>query len=387
MKKLAIVTSHPIQYNAPLFRLLTERNNIKIKVFYSWGKGAQKVKYDPGFRKNVEWDIPLLEGYEYSFAENISKKPGSDHYKGIITPYLVKDILQWKPDAVLVFGWSFISHMEVLRKLHGRMPVYFRGDSTLLDNGSGFKSIFKSLFLKWVYRHIDIAFFTGIENKKYFQQYAVKESNLIYAPHAIDNARFAGNEKEHLEHTKLLRREWGVTDNDLTVLFVGKLEPKKNPFFLIEVFKKLYGKNISLIIVGNGELESALKQACTGNRNIHIIPFQNQSVMPAVYRMADILILPSVGPGETWGLVANEAMNCGLTIMMSNKCGGKTDLVKEGITGFGFDPNDIHFVKEKLQYLAVNKKALEMLKQNAKQHISSFSFKNVAIAIENTLNK
>ena len=61
-KKIAIVTSHPIQYYAPLFRLLAKK--VELKVFYTWGKEAL-VKFDPGFGKKVEWDIPLLDGYEY----------------------------------------------------------------------------------------------------------------------------------------------------------------------------------------------------------------------------------------------------------------------------------------------------------------------------------
>lgn len=65
MKRLAIITTHPIQYNAPLFKLLTQRNNITIKVFYTWGKSVLENKYDPGFKKNIEWDIPLLDGYGF----------------------------------------------------------------------------------------------------------------------------------------------------------------------------------------------------------------------------------------------------------------------------------------------------------------------------------
>ncbi|HTH31330.1 MAG TPA: hypothetical protein VL946_08255, partial [Lacibacter sp.] len=74
MKKLAIVTSHPIQYNAPLFRLLAERGKIDVKVFYTWGQTEQGFVYDPDFKRAFKWDIPLLEGYEKEFVENISKE-------------------------------------------------------------------------------------------------------------------------------------------------------------------------------------------------------------------------------------------------------------------------------------------------------------------------
>ena len=70
MKKLAIVTTHPIQYNAPVFRMLQERNVIAIKVFYTWGEKVLENKYDPGFNRVIDWDIPLLNGYDYVMVNN-----------------------------------------------------------------------------------------------------------------------------------------------------------------------------------------------------------------------------------------------------------------------------------------------------------------------------
>ena len=75
MKRIAIITTHPIQYYAPLYKLLAERKNIELKVFYTWGEGAKNNVFDPGFGKQREWDIPLLEGYAYEFVKNISKSP------------------------------------------------------------------------------------------------------------------------------------------------------------------------------------------------------------------------------------------------------------------------------------------------------------------------
>ena len=130
MKKLAIVTTHPIQYDDDVV-VVPGRNNVRIKVFYTWGESVLKNKYDPGFGKNVSWDIPILDGYEYSFIKNVAIDPGSHHFKGINNPTLIKDIENWNADAVLVYGWSFKSHLKAMRYFHGRIPVFFRGDSTM----------------------------------------------------------------------------------------------------------------------------------------------------------------------------------------------------------------------------------------------------------------
>ena len=133
MKKLAIISTHPIQYNAPLFTLLYTRNKISIKVFYTWGEEVLKNKFDPGFGKTIEWDIPLLQGYDYCFVKNRAKNKGSHHYKGIDNPTLISEMVAWDPDAILVYGWSFKSHLKALRYFHKRRPVFFRGDSISIE--------------------------------------------------------------------------------------------------------------------------------------------------------------------------------------------------------------------------------------------------------------
>ena len=138
MKRLAIITTHPIQYYAPLFRLLSERKNIDVKVFYTWGEQSKDKIFDPGFGKVREWDIPLLEGYKYEFITNISTIPGSHHFWGINNPNLIQKINHWNANAVLVIGWNFKSHLRAMIYFKGKIPVLFRGDSTLLDEEKGF---------------------------------------------------------------------------------------------------------------------------------------------------------------------------------------------------------------------------------------------------------
>jgi hypothetical protein len=103
--RLAIITTHPIQYYAPVFKLLNEAQQINIIVFYTWGQKATE-KFDPGFGKNIDWDIPLLQGYDYEWVKNTSTDPGSHHFKGIINPELIARVNTWQPDALLVFGWD-----------------------------------------------------------------------------------------------------------------------------------------------------------------------------------------------------------------------------------------------------------------------------------------
>ena len=327
MKKLAIISSHPIQYNAPLFALLANENKIDLKVFYTWGIDSIKVKYDPDFQQNIKWDIPLLEGYHYQFLKNTSKEPGSHHFKGIINPDLNQEIEKWGADIVWVWGWAFDSHLKALRYFKGKKEVWFKGDSTLLDESKGFnlKKILRRVFLTWVYRHIDKAFYVGTHNKAYFIKHGLKETQLVYAPHAIDNDRFADPTGEYAKQAKQWRKELAIAENQKVILFAGKLETKKNPFFLISLAKELPSNEFKFVFVGSGPLEEDLKKQAT--KNCIFLGFQNQKMMPIVYRLADVFVLPSVGPGETWGLAINEALASGTPVIVSDKCGGAKDLI------------------------------------------------------------
>jgi len=377
LKKLAIISSHPIQYNAPLFALLAKEDNIDLKVFYTWGVDSIEEKYDPDFQQNIQWDIPLLEGYQYQFLENTSKDQGSHHFKGIIKPELNQEIEKWGADIVWVWGWAFDSHLKALRNFKGKKEVWFRVVSTLLDEPKGFsvKKILRRVFLTWVYRHVDKAFYVGTHNKAYFVKHGLKETQLVYAPHAIDNDRFADLTGEYSNQAKDWRKELGISENQKVILFAGKLETKKNPFFLITLAKELPTNEYKIVFVGSGPLEENLKNQAT--ENCIFLGFQNQKMMPIVYRLADVFVLPSLGPGETWGLAINEALACGIPVIASNKCGGAVDLIN---TETGFMYNGINLM-ECLNWLQEQFKTKQTLIFNS-TIIQKHSYQTINLALE-----
>ena len=387
MKKLAIITTHPVQYNAPWFRLLQQDGGIALKVFYTWGQLASGKKYDPGFGKAVEWDIPLLEGYPYTFVNNVSTSPGSHHRKGIINPTLIREIEAWQADAVLVFGWNFVSHFKCIRYFHKKIPVLFRGDSTLLDETAGINTLLRRIFLTWVYSYIDTALYVGTNNKNYFLAHGLKNSQLVYAPHAVDNSRFAEPDKWYRQQADTLKKKLGIETGDVVLLFAGKLEPKKHPFFLIELMKRHPHPGLKLLFVGNGPSEAALKQLSATDKRILFLDFQNQQIMPVVYRLADLLLLPSAGPGETWGLVLNEAMASGIAVAASYKTGGAIDLVVEGKNGVMINVDDTaaidHLIEQALEEPAVLKK----MGQESSVIIRQYSYENIVSSVLSVLQR
>jgi glycosyltransferase involved in cell wall biosynthesis len=360
-RKLAIICTHPIQYYAPVFRALAKSGRIDLRVFYTWSQAAAAGTFDPGFGTEVKWDVPLLEGYEYHFVRNIAKRPGLDHFGGLHTPTLAREIEAWGADAVLIYTWNSRAHLQALRYFKGRLPVLFRGDSTLLDYRPWWRALMRRLFLAWVYSHVDVAIAVGSNNRDYFAWCGLPLQRIALAPHSVDTVRFAADSVDHDSLAARWRQDLSIDPQAVVILFAGKLQPKKNPNLLVDAFKAL-GDGSHLVYVGNGELESQLKARAKTIRNIHFISFQNQSAMPAVYRLGDVFVLPSQGPEETWGLAMNEAMASGRAVIASSKAGGARDLIKSGETGWIFESGDGHALENTLrQAVACGRRGLQVM--------------------------
>jgi glycosyltransferase involved in cell wall biosynthesis len=372
---IAIISTHPIQYNAPLFKFLAESGKFTVKVFYTWGENSLNV-YDPGFGKQRSWDIDLLSGYDYTFVRNTSTNPGSHHHKGIINPDIIEGINEFKPDAIIIYGWNFNSHLKIMRHFKGKIPILFRGDSTLLDEKKGFsvRGFLRQQYLKWVYSHVDFALSPGTASDAYFKFVVLKQNQIVRAAHAVENSRFSLS----------FRAKRGTS---ITFLFAGKFEAKKNPLLLIRAFKKLYetNKNIHLTLVGDGvlkdEIINELKELSIQNEQpFTLLPFQNQSQMPSIYNKGDIFVLPSQGPGETWGLAINEAMASGCAVIASDKCGGAEDLIEDEKNGYIFKSGDEDDLVDKMQNILKQDRYIAM-GGNSTEKIQYFSYRHFLDAL------
>ncbi len=382
MPRLAIISTHPIQYNAPWFAMLAMDPDLELKVFYTWSQ-RQTDLFDQNFGKSVEWDIPLLEGYDYSFVENTSRNPGNNHFSGIVCPTLNQEISAWCPTHLLVFGWNFQAHFKAMRHFKGKIPVLFRGDSTLLDERGGAREILRRIILTLVYRFIDLALYTGNSNHAYFRKHGLKNAQLVFAPHAIDNDRFIQGDLDYKKQSANFRKKLNIEKDDMVILFVGKFETKKNPLLLLKVFKMLLkderkGK-LRLLFVGNGVLEKQLREEAYGMEEVCFADFQNQSLIPSVYRAADVLCLPSSGPGESWGLVVNEAMACGVKCVISDKAGCAANL--GDYTGNEvFRSGDCKDLEDKLN------KALYSPKPDNIEFLSIYSYEHIRDSIKGVIS-
>lgn len=337
--KLAIVSTHPVQYYAPVFRGLANTPQLDVRVFYTWSQTAAGGVHDPGFGQAIRWDVPLLDGYNHEFVANVATKPGSNHFWGVRVPTLVPRIREWGADAVLVYGWNLAAHLAAMRAFKGKTPVFFRGDSTLLDPQAPWRAALRRQVLRGVYRHVDVAIAVGANSRDYFEWCGLSPEDIEFAPHSVDTARFGADEAAQERAAARTREELRIMPDALVYAFAGKFLAKKDPLLLIDAFLAARGQ-AHLVMFGSGPLARQIQDRVALSSRVHVLPFQNQSSMPAAYRVGDVFVLPSRGPGETWGLALNEAMACGRPVIASSRVGGARDLIVESRTGWTFPAGD-----------------------------------------------
>lgn len=346
--RLAIVLSHPTQYYSPWFRWLTRQTPLTLRVFYLWEFGV-KTMHDPQFSTAFQWDVDLLSGYDSEFVPNVSRQPGAETFRGFDNPTATTRLKAWQPDAILLFGYKWLTHLRVIAwaRLHG-VPLIFRGDSHFL--GRPRPSWTRRWPLHLLYRQFAAVTYTGIANRRYFETLGVKPARLFFAPHCVDHERFDPNHASHRETARALRAQLGLDPAVRVVLFAGKFVPAKQPLELLEAFLALAPNNAALVLCGDGELKAELMaRAASAPRGlVHFLPFANQSEMPARYLLADVFVLPSRGLYETWGLAVNEAMHLGVPCLVSDRVGCQQDLVTDGETGWVFQAQDPSELRAKL---------------------------------------
>jgi len=337
--RLAIVASHPIQYHAPLFRELARQ--LDLTVFFGH-RATPSDQANAGFGLGFDWDIDLLSGYAHTFLRNIARRPALDRFAGCDTPEIGERLRQGRFDAVLVQGWHLKTFLQAVfaAKCQG-LPVLVRGDSHLDTPRSALKRTAKFAIYPAFLRLFDAALYVGDRSRTYWIHYGYPASRLFFSPHCVDTDWFAA--RATAQARAELRTRLGIQSEAKVALFAGKLVPFKRPLDVIAAAARLRagGRDLRLLIAGAGPLASEVSAAAvTAGVPLHMLGFCNQTMMPQAYAAADVLVLPSDGR-ETWGLVANEALACGLPVVLSDAVGSAPDLAGNGSAGRLFPAGNV----------------------------------------------
>ena len=381
--KLAIVTSHPIQYYAPWFRYMAKY--IDLHVFYMHQEGANE-RAEGDFGVVHEWDTDLLSGYNYTFLNNISKNPTVNSFYGCDIPEIYTIIKEGAFDAVLVLGWYLKAFWQTIFACKiNKVPVLVRGDSRLQDDQSFLKKTIKRLAYPMMFKMFDGFLYVGENNKQYLKYYNVDENKMFFCPHFIDQDFFYNKSEEY--NKAILRANMNIQKESTVLLFVGKFIEKKRPLDILHAMNLLENENIKThaVFVGSGKLEDELRAYCRENEelNVDFVGFKNQSELPMYYKLADILILPS--SSETWGLVVNEAFASLTPAIVSDQVGCQMDMIDEGLTGAVFNCGNVNELAKTIENFITNIE-LKNIQKNIVQKNKVYSMQNATKNLIKAIN-
>jgi len=260
---------------------------------------------------------------------------------------LRKSLDELRPDVLFIYGYSLgvMRSAKFWAERHG-IPTVMISDSNEFDKRRYRILEFpKSLFVS----RVDAAFVGGTNSSLYLEKLGIPRQRIVLGYDVIDNRAFCQQADQNRTRIIEVRHKWNLPESYF--LYVGRIIKEKNLRGLLDAYME-YAESIgrksvpwSLVICGSGPEEEELRQhahSVSGQSGASIL-FYGPVHQPDIidfYSAASCFVLPSIS--ESWGLVINEAMACGLPVISSRKAGCAADLVKDGVTGWLFDPFDLH---------------------------------------------
>lgn len=347
-ERLIILTSHPIQYQAPLWRKMAVRD-LDFEVWFLTDQGVRRTE-DAGFRRAFAWDVDLLSGYRHRFLE-LRRPWDLQKFNGISLVKPIGELLKEAgATALWTEGWRFkVQWSAVAAAKKMGMKVLLRGESSdKIQERKGWFGVARRIALRRLFARVDYFLAIGKANRRFYLRHGVPATKLLDAPYCVDNEFFNVETKKYRgDGTAAIRQAWNILEKAKVVLFCGKFISKKRPMDIVEAVRRHYAKQRKdppwhLLFVGSGELGAELRSACDVRfdaedqntkiskcQNVALPPatfvgFLNQSEIARAYAVADVVVLPSEA-WETWGLVVNEATAAGLPTVVSDACGCSED--------------------------------------------------------------
>ncbi|MDX6611682.1 MAG: hypothetical protein QOD75_868 [Blastocatellia bacterium] len=364
--RVAAFVSHPIQHFAPWHREVARRKQIDLKVFFSCDWGSSEY-VDPEFQAKVEWDVPLLEGYEYEFLP-IAKRPAKLSFWEIDNPTVGKALDDFQPDIVQVFGYAYRTNWRVARwaKRAGK-PLLIYSDSNARASSTLWKRIPKQVIVRDFYSKVDGALFVGDNNREYHRQFGLPEERLFQGVYPIDYERLLSQSPAQ---TVGLRSRLGIPESAFVVLFCGKYSARKRPMDLLVAAHAAAKRGVPVwcLFVGEGSERSALEQYCA-REDFHqaiFTGFVNQSTIPEYYRASDVLAVTS--SRDPHPLVVSEAAAFGLPAIVSDQIGciGPNDTARPGLNALVYPCGHTEKLSEAITRLFSERDTFQQMSEAAR---------------------
>lgn len=315
--------------------------------------------------------------YDYPYKVLFNRSLDSVGFKERVKA-LFKTFNEFQPTILNVTG--YFDYAQVALMVYARwkgVKVVLSSESSTMDHN---RSPIKEKIKSWIVSNANAFFCFGKSSADYLLSLGVKKEQIAVKHAAVID--------EDIIRTNFKKAKKAY-DQDLSAstkrqfVYVGRLAEEKNLEMLIEAFKSLKekptGADWNLLFVGDGLARKSLELLSGDylqNKSIIFAGGHPWYKVPEWLAQSDVLILPS--KSEPWGLVVNEAMVCGMPVIVSEKCGCAEDLVKDNVNGFTFSPDNKSQLENVMQFFAKHPEKIEPMGDASLALIKPFSSKTVA---------
>jgi glycosyltransferase involved in cell wall biosynthesis len=374
-RRIAIVASHVIQYQDPFFRLLAADPEIDLTVLYLSDAGVRTYR-DADMGTALKWDVELLTGYNYLFLRNLvhdSNRGWTRHVNPGIVPALLREPYEL---VIFMLGWGSISALLGIAACRwAGIPFFLYGDSSFPPPETTMSSRIRARVLRFLFRNASGFMVSGALNADYYRHYGADPNHFFLLPWAVDNERFAEASRFVPGERESLRARFGIRPDQTVFVFSAKLVERKDPMTLLRAYEQLPDRDrAALLFLGDGVLREPLEAFVRENNlaSVHFAGFVNQSDLPKYYGISDVFVLPSMY--EPRGAVINEAMACGLPVIVTDRCGSIGDIVLDGENAFIYPAGDAAALSASMARLVDDPELRARMAQRSRAIIATWTF-------------
>jgi glycosyltransferase involved in cell wall biosynthesis len=361
--KVALLTEIISPYRIPVFNALARQKGIELHVIFL-------SETDPTQRRWLVYKDEIEFSYEVLPAWR--RRRGGSHI--LLNRGLWPALQRFRPDAILCGGYNYPAFWEALAwaKLHSaRFVAWIESTSRDQRNPSVVAEFIKRRFVS----NCDSFAVPGKSAFEYVRSMGVPADRIHTAPNAVDNLRFANLARSAREREPQRRAELGLPSRYF--VYAGRVTREKGAFQLLEAYTRLrpeFRSQVGLVLVGEetAKDELMMKNAAKIYPGAVVFPgFAQRDQLAAFYALAEALVFPTLS--DTWGLVVNEAMACGLPIIASDVAGCAADLVHEGENGYVIPAANVDKLVEAMTALARDPQLTSRMGERSARLIEAFS--------------
>lgn len=361
-RRLVVLTEIISPYRIPLFNELAQRPEVDLHVIFL-------AETDPGLR---QWHV-YKEEIRFSYTVLPSWRMNFAGRGLLLNRGLARALRHANPEAILCGGYNYVASWQALlwARTHN-VPLLLWSESHAHESRRP-RALIEFVKDEFLQRCAGFVV-PGAMARDYLLGRGCRADTIFTAPNAVDNALFSGTAAGAIRNETELRRELSLPRNYF--LFVGRLVQEKGVFELLHAYAKLgdsQRQEFGLVFAGDGACRAALESeaARVSPGSIRFAGFVHREQLAVYYALAEFLILPTYS--DTWGLVVNEGMACGLPVIVTTAAGCAGELVKDDWNGFVIPPKDADALAAALRRLASEPGLRSTMARNSAQQISRFS--------------